>query len=97
MVVCDDADLQNAVKWVCLSAFSNAGQRCAGSRIIIFESVYSEFRELLVAAVNKLRVGPSDQDDFGPLINHRQLDNILGALKQAQDQGSQDSLRRIKT
>ena len=46
LVVCDDADLDNAVKWVCLSAFSNAGQRCSsGSRIIIFESVYAEFKK----------------------------------------------------
>ncbi len=38
LIVCDDADLDEAVKWVCLSAFSNAGQRCAaGSRIIVFE------------------------------------------------------------
>jgi len=29
LVVCDDADLENAAKWVLLSAFSNAGQRCA--------------------------------------------------------------------
>ena len=29
MVICDDADLDNAVKWALLSAFSNAGQRCA--------------------------------------------------------------------
>ena len=35
LVVCDDADLESAAKWVLLSAFSNAGQRCAsGSRII---------------------------------------------------------------
>src|SRR5690606_10568209 len=37
-VVCDDADLDNAVKWACLSAYSNAGQRCAaGSRFLVFE------------------------------------------------------------
>jgi aldehyde dehydrogenase (NAD+) len=40
LIVCDDANLENAAHWVLLSAFSNAGQRCAAaSRIIIFESV----------------------------------------------------------
>ncbi len=49
LVVCDDADLENAAKWVLLSAFSNAGQRCAStSRIIIFESVYEKFRDMLL-------------------------------------------------
>ena len=34
LIVCDDADLANAVTWTLGSAFSNAGQRCAaGSRI----------------------------------------------------------------
>ena len=32
LVVCDDADIENAVNWVNLSAFSNAGQRCAAGR-----------------------------------------------------------------
>ncbi len=61
LVVCDDADLDNAVRWTCLSAFSNAGQRCAsGSRIIVFEAVYDAFRDKLLEAVDKLKVGPSD-------------------------------------
>ncbi len=49
-VVADDADLDAALKWAMLSAFSNAGQRCAaGSRIIVFEAVYERFRDALVA------------------------------------------------
>jgi aldehyde dehydrogenase (NAD+) len=73
LVVCDDADLDNAVKWVLLSAYSNAGQRCAaGSRIIVFEAVYERFREMLVEATKKLSVGPEDKDDFGPVINEEQ-------------------------
>ena len=41
LIVCDDADLANAVTWTLGSAFSNAGQRCAaGSRIIVFDAVY---------------------------------------------------------
>ena len=31
LVVCDDADLVNAAQWGILSAFSNAGQRCAAA------------------------------------------------------------------
>src|SRR5581483_2259755 len=44
LIVCDDADLDNAVRWSCLSAYSNAGQRCAAaSRIIVFDAVYDAF------------------------------------------------------
>ena len=89
LVVCDDADLENAANWVLLSAFSNAGQRCAsGSRIIIFDSIYDKFRDMLVAGTKKLKVGPGDDDDFGPVINEVQLTNMLLAIEQAREKGS---------
>ena len=86
--MCDDADLDEAVKWVCLSAFSNAGQRCAaGSRIIVFDTVYDAFRDKLVAAAKALKVGPNDGDDFGPVINERQLATMLAAVDKRQGRG----------
>jgi acyl-CoA reductase-like NAD-dependent aldehyde dehydrogenase len=88
-VVCDDADLDQAVHWACLSAFSNAGQRCAaGSRIIIFDSLYETFRERLVEAANALSLGPDDEHDLGPVINNHQLDSMLNAIAQAQHSGA---------
>ena len=81
LIVCDDADLQNAVTWTLGSAFSNAGQRCAaGSRIIVFDGVYDRFKAMLVAATEKLKVGTADTDDYGPVINEDQMTNMLGAV-----------------
>ncbi|PSN10077.1 aldehyde dehydrogenase, partial [filamentous cyanobacterium CCT1] len=89
LVVCDDADLDNAVKWTVLSAFSNAGQRCAsGSRIIVFDAVYEAFREKLLARTQQLKIGPTNEDDLGPVINERQLINMLGSVEQAQQEGA---------
>lgn len=89
LVVCDDADLEAAVKWTTLSAFSNAGQRCAAaSRILIFGAVYAEFRERLLAATAALRVGPSDADDLGPVINERQMNRMLAGVKSAVGRGA---------
>jgi aldehyde dehydrogenase (NAD+) len=89
LVVCDDADLDLAVKWAVLSAFSNAGQRCAaGSRLIVFDAVYEAFRTKLVAAIGKLRVGPTDDDDFGPVINEKQLGRMLQAIEAAKARGA---------
>ncbi len=90
LVVCDDADLEQAVKWVCLSAFSNAGQRCAaGSRIIVFDAVYDRFRNMLVEATRALKVGPGDEDDLGPVINERQLTNMLATIETAKGEGAE--------
>ena len=89
LIVCDDADLKNASKWILLSAFSNAGQRCAsGSRIIIFENIYNELIEMLLENTKKLNIGPSDKDDLGPVINEKQLNNMLTAIEKASLDGA---------
>jgi alpha-ketoglutaric semialdehyde dehydrogenase len=88
-VVCEDADLDHAVKWAMLSAFSNAGQRCAsGSRFIVVDAVYDRFRDLLVDRSRKLRVGNMDDCDFGPVINERQMNNMLAAVERAKAAGA---------
>jgi len=88
-VVCDDADLDKAARWAALSAFSNAGQRCAaGSRFIVFDAVYAAFVEKFVAAAQRQRLGVSEDSDFGPVINERQLTNILAAIERAQAVGA---------
>lgn len=87
-VVCDDADIEQAVHWAALSAVSNAGQRCAaGSRFLVFEGVYEEFRDRLVAKANALKLGVSAECDLGPVINLRQRQSILAAIQTALAQG----------
>jgi acyl-CoA reductase-like NAD-dependent aldehyde dehydrogenase len=89
LVVCDDADLDQAVEWTLLSAFSNAGQRCAsGSRIIVFDAVYDVFRNKLLERTKRLKAGPADDDDFGPVINERQIGNMIAAIEKARDGGA---------
>ena len=77
LVVCDDADLERAVEWSLASAFSNAGQRCAAaSRLVVFDAVYDEFRERLVAGARTY--------ETGPLISEQSVTRILGAVEGAQ-------------
>jgi acyl-CoA reductase-like NAD-dependent aldehyde dehydrogenase len=88
LIVCDDADLDAAVEAAVLSAFSNAGQRCAaGSRLLVFDAVYHEFRDRLLARTARLRVGCTDADDFGPVINRGQLDDMCAAVEAARRAG----------
>jgi aldehyde dehydrogenase (NAD+) len=89
LIVCDDAELQNAVTWTIGSAFSNAGQRCAaGSRILVFDAVYDRFRAMLVEATQKLTVGTSDGDYLGPVINEEQMTNMLASVDRARADGA---------
>jgi alpha-ketoglutaric semialdehyde dehydrogenase len=76
LVVCDDADLDRAVEWSLTSAFSNAGQRCAAaSRVVVFDSVYDEFRERFVAGAGSY--------ETGPVISETSLERIVAALEGA--------------
>ncbi len=90
LVVCDDADLDQAVNWAALSAFSNAGQRCAaGSRIIVFNSVYKSFCYKLTNKAISLKLGVAQGCDLGPVVNRRQQQSILIAIENARSQGGQ--------
>jgi acyl-CoA reductase-like NAD-dependent aldehyde dehydrogenase len=89
LVVCDDADLGRAVEWTIASAFSNAGQRCAAaSRVVVFESVYEEFKERLIAATESLSVGGGDGDALGPVISEASMIRILDTVAAAVAEGA---------
>ena len=88
-VACDDADFDRAVHWAALSAFSNAGQRCAaGSRIIVMDGIYSRFRDALAARAKALTLGVHEGADLGPVMLKRQQATILSAIARAADQGA---------
>ncbi len=60
------------MKWALASAFSNAGQRCAAaSRIVVFDSVYDEFRERFVAEAAEY--------DSGPVISEEAAQRLVAA------------------
>ena len=81
LVVCDDADLENAVRWALASAFSNAGQRCAAaSRIIVFDDIYEDFRDRLIAGTREL--------EPEPVISEAALERMLDAIEQAVTDGA---------
>ena len=89
LIVCEDADLEKATQWVLLSAFSNAGQRCASAgRVIVFEDVYDPFKDMLVEKIRALKIGPENNDDFGPVVNLNQLENMVSAVKRAVREGA---------
>ena len=81
-VVCEDADIDNAINWSIKSAFSNAGQRCAsGSRIIVFQEIYENFKEKLILKTKSLKLGIDSDCDLGPVINKKQHLNILKVIQ----------------
>ncbi len=88
-IVCDDADIEKAATWAVASAFSNAGQRCAaGSRFIVMSAVYDAFLARFVEKAGALKLGVGDDCALGPVINERQMNNILSAIDRAKKDGA---------
>lgn len=78
-IVCEDADLNLACGGVLWAGFSNAGQSCAGvQRVLVHETVYEPFAQMLAERVKSLRVGVGqDFDiDMGPMVSMRQRDEV---------------------
>ncbi len=89
-VVCDDADLPQALAAVVQGAFLTAGQRCtATSRLLVFERVAERFLDALVAAARELRPGDPMEPStmFGPLATREALDRFVRMRTAAVDAG----------
>jgi acyl-CoA reductase-like NAD-dependent aldehyde dehydrogenase len=79
IVVMDDADVDLAVEGILWSAFGTSGQRCtAASRVVVHRKVYGELSSKLVAAAERMRLGPGwePDTDVGPVINRSALEKI---------------------
>ena len=90
-VVCADADIDGAVEGVVDAIWFNQGQVCcAGSRILVQESIARTFTDRLKARLSKLRVGdPLDKStDVGALVDPVQLDRVSSLVKEGQAQGA---------
>jgi aldehyde dehydrogenase (NAD+) len=91
IIVMDDADLDLAVDGIVWSAFGTTGQRCtAASRVIVHEGAYPELQRRLVAATERLRLGPGweESTDVGPLINRAALDKVARYTEVGKDEGA---------
>jgi acyl-CoA reductase-like NAD-dependent aldehyde dehydrogenase len=91
IVVLDDADLDLAAEGIIWSAFGTSGQRCtAASRVVVHERVYGELQSKLVAAAERMRLGPGweDDTDVGPVINRSALEKIHSYTEIGQGEGA---------
>ena len=90
-IVFADADLDSAVEGVVDAIWFNQGQVCcAGSRLLVQESIAQDFLDRLRARMQSLRLGdPLDKAiDMGAIIDKRQLDTIQGYVDGATHEGA---------
>ncbi len=91
-IVFDDADLDSAVEGVVDGIFFNQGQVCcAGSRLLVAESVEARFVARLKVRMATLRVGPplDKSTDIGALAHPIQLERVRALVEQGRAQGAE--------
>ena len=91
VIVCEDADIDLAVKALGGAKFRNAGQVCISpTRFLVHSSVQRNFSEALASYARGLRVGNGLAIDtqMGPLTNQRRLAAMEEFTKDAIDKGA---------
>ncbi len=89
-IVFDSADLDSAVEGVVDAIWFNQGQVCcAGSRLLVQESVADQFLKKIRARMEKLRIGsPLDKAiDIGAIVAPVQLKTIEELVKKGKEEG----------
>ena len=90
-IVCEDADVNAAVKILSANKFRNAGQVCISpTRFLVHESVYDQFVDGFVKQAEKLNVGNGLDEGIkmGPLAHDRRLTAIEGFVADAVEKGA---------
>tara|TARA_B100000886_G_scaffold210015_1_gene145360 strand:- start:32 stop:1507 length:1476 start_codon:yes stop_codon:yes gene_type:complete len=85
-IVFDDADLDSAVKGAMASKFRNTGQTCVcANRLYVQETVYKEFTQKLVTAVEELVIGNglTGETHQGPLIDLAAVEKVEEHIEDA--------------
>lgn len=92
LIVCDDADIEQAVHNALVGTLTAAGQLCmAAERIYVFEAVYDEFVAKVAGIVGRLRQGPPlgpDRVDVGAMTMPGQVDIVERLVDDAVKKGA---------
>ena len=92
VIVCEDADIEQAVKSAGAAKFRNAGQVCISpTRFLVHEGVYNDFVQAMGQLAAKLKVGDglAEGTQMGPLANPRRLTAMSDFLEDAVRRGAQ--------
>jgi acyl-CoA reductase-like NAD-dependent aldehyde dehydrogenase len=86
VIVHSDADLSYAAERCVMGGFGYAGQTCISvQRILVEESVYGKFVDLLVEGVKMLKTGDplEESTDIGPLIRESDAIRVTNWIEEA--------------
>lgn len=90
-IVFPDANLDHVISWVNMGAFFNQGQVCcAGSRILVHDSIYDHFVDMFKERTEINQIGnPFEQSTFqGPQISREQFNRVMDYIEAGKKAGA---------
>jgi len=90
-VIFADADMPRALDAALFMIFSNNGERCtAGSRILVQQSVYTDFVQQFTERARRIQVGdPMDEQTIiGPMVSPGHLDKVRRYIEMGPKEGA---------
>jgi len=90
-IVCEDADIDNAVNIGIALKYGNCGQICVSpNRFLIHENVYDVFLEKFVEKARQVKVGfgIDEKPDMGPLVTSQDRERIFKMIADDVDSGA---------
>ena len=91
MIVCADADLDNAISGAVWGGFANAGQTCSGiERVYVDREVADRFVEGVARETERLRLGDPLQweTEIGPMTSDDQYEIVVELIEDAVASGA---------
>ena len=91
VIVMPDADLDKAATAIHGGAFGSTGQRCtATSRVIAHPDIKQALVDRLVAAAQKIRLGPGldEASDMGPSVDEKQWKTVMDYIGVGKGEGA---------
>ena len=89
-IIFADCDWKKMMQTTVQSSFSNQGQIClCGSRILVEESIYEQFKAEFITRTNKLTVGdPLEADSKqGAVVSQLHFDKVMSCIELAKEEG----------
>lgn len=91
IVVFEDVDIDKAVEWTMFGCFWTNGQICsATSRLLIHESIATEFLNRLVSWCENVKVSDPFEEGcrLGPVVSKGQYDKVMSFISTAKTEGA---------
>jgi acyl-CoA reductase-like NAD-dependent aldehyde dehydrogenase len=94
-IVLADADIKSAATKIAGAGFEASGQQCiSAQRVLVHRSILDAFLPLLIAAAQKLKVGPAEdtETDIGPMVHQAAAERVMAMVADAKTRGAREVL-----